>query len=430
MYDFFTFVNGEEAALSGSGSDLRAIISAADLESTPLMRALRDGSVSRVAYVGFLRLLAAVHATLNRTLCLLDEAQEAVGESWSSKPGDLLLQDLAQFRDALVPDVMAAARIGPRIAQQIMTTAGSNPEALHGHIAVLDHVGRETYAVDRICAALGLSEESGAAFLAHGRQAGNGSPDPQIAANDAVLDAARSLLASFTTAFRALEPADPEGFGFHVTGLNPEGGVHPITQDPEELRVVLAATDRCLARYPYFLQRYGARGRRFTDSDGAWLVFLADANEATRLRRIDWLAQLLSARGLPSILLKIHLEILVEELERALPDRRGRYSALVSEAERLGRRFERCLATSTAEGLIGDFAQALGRARTDETARDLGLLCVSAVADEAIGIRNSVMSVFSWIADSGCYSREWIIAAADLISNARSAVRERAGVEA
>jgi hypothetical protein len=106
--------------------------------------------------------------------------------------------------------------------------------------------------------------------------------------------------------FRALYPVNQEALRTLVTSLNPEAGSHPIPSDPRELQAAVRAGERCWQRFPYFSQRYGHRGEKFTSSDSAWLVTLVEYDQARVHQQVAWLGQVLAARGMPRLLLETH----------------------------------------------------------------------------------------------------------------------------
>lgn len=162
-----------------------------------------------------------------------------------------------------------------------------------------------------------------------------------------------------------------------ASSINPDAGNYPITDDPRELEAARLAGERCLREIPYVDQRYGEKGRRYTYSDGAWLATLASC-EKTAMKQVYWLARVLAGRGMPRYVLERHLELMVEELTRAVPEKD--YSLLGEAAARLrAERLEQIPAF-------------------DELAREHpeGKLLVAAVADERAGVERSVESLLEW----------------------------------
>lgn len=202
-----------------------------------------------------------------------------------------------------------------------------------------------------------------------------------------------------------------------VAAINPEAGNHPVPDDPRELDACLRAADACWKRFPYYDARYGERGRRFAASDGAWLGILPEFAPAQVLKHVQWLGRVLSSRGMPTLLLQEHLEIMFDELVRAVPARCTRYEALVGAAEAL--RDERCLRVGDDDRrtLAEGFRAAVGAPWRDRIP-DAADVIVAAVADELNGHQNALSSVRTWMTDPARFPPEWIEAVEALIERA------------
>jgi hypothetical protein len=185
---------------------------------------------------------------------------------------------------------------------------------------------------------------------------------------------------------------------------NPEAGAHPVTADPVELEAVHAAAQRTWDAFPYYAHRYGERGRRFCDSDTAWLVTLAAMQRAAAVRQVQWLGSLLAARGMPQLLLETHLRHLYAALRSSRYANLRHGSSALAQARRgqiAEPRFRELAST------FNDRANALP---------NLGQLLVAAVCDEGLGIAAAVTSMEEWM------PRQWRAAAA-IVSAAARAVR-------
>ena len=195
--------------------------------------------------------------------------------------------------------------------------------------------------------------------------------------------------------------------------LNPDGGRHPVTLDERDLEAIRRASDRSWNEFPYYEVRFGERGRRFSLSDGAWIVTLCSGTAAYAIDQIRWLGGMLSSRGMPQILLERHLVFLHEELgtKRSAHLLRGsrelarmRRSRLPEPSfKRLARRFEEAVA---------DVAPFPG----------LGILLVSAVCDEALGIDRAVTSIVTWADDRRRFPDRWVDAIGSTVAEARAAL--------
>lgn len=206
--------------------------------------------------------------------------------------------------------------------------------------------------------------------------------------------------------------------------INPAAGAHPITSLPEELDAARRASNVSIARWPYFLERYGERGRNFGHSDGAWLAVLCRGDQETLTSQVLWLSGVLASRGMPRMLLEMHIRVVHDELVRARPRDRELYAMLLNAADHL--RDLRLARISQAD------ADELGAA-FEEDADELdvrrlpgmGRILAAAVADEADGLANAVRSVESWAADPAIFPASWRQAVARTLADARARVRPR-----
>ena len=121
-------------------------------------------------------------------------------------------------------------------------------------------------------------------------------------------------------------------------------------------------------------------------------------------------------------MLQTTLEILVEELGRAIPERRSEYATLrLASADLLASRREH-LSDDQLQVLEQDFKRAVG---SEWTARlpQAALLLGCAVADELEGCDGAVSSLRSWMADADRFPAQWIAAVEATLINAREFAR-------
>ncbi|GAB3624709.1 hypothetical protein GCM10027418_27940 [Mariniluteicoccus endophyticus] len=200
--------------------------------------------------------------------------------------------------------------------------------------------------------------------------------------------------------------------------INPDAGAYRITAEPRAVAACDAATARSYAEFPYWEARFAERGRRFSATDGAWLVRTSDDDDQDHVTgQVVWLGTVLSSRGMPRILLERHLDVLAEELERARPDHQG--------PARLRAAAESLRADRTAVIPAGRFDE-LAR-RFDERTADLpgavphcGPILVSAVCDDA-QLASTVGALFDWLADPERFGPEWISAVEETLQAAYDA---------
>ena len=161
--------------------------------------------------------------------------------------------------------------------------------------------------------------------------------------------------------------------------LNPEAGDTPAPSDPADLAAVEQAARALWRAFPYFAFRYGARGRAFGRSDSGYLVTLTELSDDMLRHQLRWLGELLSARGMPSILLEHQLELLGRSGRRLTRSWAERVLAAAAEMRRA-----RTAALPEAIFIACEIS-------CRQAARDVPLRCgacqllAAAVADRALG---------------------------------------------
>jgi hypothetical protein len=208
-----------------------------------------------------------------------------------------------------------------------------------------------------------------------------------------------------------------------ASAINPSAGSYPVTADPRELEAARLAGNASVAEFPYYLARYGERGRMFGASDGAWLVAMCDFGAEHVRGQVLWLGTVLASRGMPRWLLERHLQVLHAELVRALPENAERYAPLLDAAAMLrGLRLAR-IAEHDFRALAEAFAT---RAEPElvERVPEMGAILAAAVADEADGLAGAVRSVVEWAGDRAAFPESWTSAVRATIAGARGRLRD------
>ena len=207
-----------------------------------------------------------------------------------------------------------------------------------------------------------------------------------------------------------------------ASAINPSAGSHPVTFDPRELEAARRAGNASVAEFPYYLERYGERGRMFGASDGAWLVSLCEFGAEYVRGQVLWLGSVLASRGMPRWLLERHLHVLHAELVRTLPENAERYAVLLDAATYLGGLRRARIADEDFRELSQRFA-----ARADPAVAErlpgMGAILAAAVADEADGVAGAVQSVEEWAADRSSFPEGWTSAVRATVAEARGRVR-------
>lgn len=394
-------------------------------EESPLFAIItgEEEAPSRLRYAAWLRALKVV----------LEESTRARGRARPNAPAAPWIEDdarsLARLREdlAALDDIPAppSRAIGPML-ELVETLRQWGPDEPLRHVGAQFAIESSLRVGPPLLERLRARREDGAArsflsLLARDGPARWRSLEARLDDfTPSALTRAQIVDAAVRVYTRALELAD--ALGEHdddvtravIRALNREAGDHATTSDPREVMAAVDAGLRSWAAHPYYEARYGPRGRRFTRSDSAWLVLLADASERARQRQLTWLMGLLVSRGMPSALLEAHLRDLHEELRAAVPERASRYAELTRLADQL--RAQRLAALPSFDALAA-------RAPPHETLGEVGVLLVAAVADERHGYARAASRLEAWLRDSGRCSPEWLAAVRALVEEARASPR-------
>jgi len=214
----------------------------------------------------------------------------------------------------------------------------------------------------------------------------------------------------------------------NAVAINPDAGRHPVPSDRREVQAAKDAALLCWQRFPYFELRYGERGMRFAKSDGAWLVTLCQYDQARIDQQVQWLGRVLAARGMPTLLLQVHLEILADRLVAAIPENHLSYQKLLVAATRL--REKRCelIDDDCSRTLDEEFDQSVGPIYRERVGH-AGSLLAAAVADELNGSAGSVDSIRQWMTDASRFDSVWINIVEETLAKAYAYAHLRKGPE-
>ncbi|CAH2602043.1 conserved protein of unknown function [Rhodovastum atsumiense] len=208
---------------------------------------------------------------------------------------------------------------------------------------------------------------------------------------------------------------------FSATMLNAEAGSHAVVSDPRELAASQHAVDGCWLRFPYLAARFGERGLRFSHSDSAWLATLIRLDQARVHEQVAWLRDVLATRGIPSVILQAHLDILADELDAAVPTERDLHARLRQAAAALQEARQRRIPPAREAAMEEQFAREADpawRARLPDTPS----LLVAAMADECDGRIGAVASLEGWLTDPARFPPGWTAAVAAALTQARAAM--------
>lgn len=196
--------------------------------------------------------------------------------------------------------------------------------------------------------------------------------------------------------------------------FNPEAGETPAPTAPADIELAERSARVIWRAFPYFGWRYGARGSSFGRSDAGFLLTLQDMEEAAAHAQVAWLARLLAARGMPSLLLEYQLESLAR-----LSGRRGRAgeAGLRALAGRL-----RSARLGVLDASVGPACEALCRRASNGASRrrGAGLLIAAAVADRAVGFGAHEDALVAWLCAAAPGEQPWSEACSAALALARA----------
>lgn len=372
-------------------------------ENLPFVTALVDGSLPLESYIGQLRGLAVIVGTLENSISTAEGPLFSRIRPLLTSRFAMLCSDLAYFAPRCVPDVKPAISAALEISRMIREAGMFGADTLAGYLYVLEGTtrGNQVHLPDiRRC--FDLQDEKGVAFYTgYGAATDEHWEEFRLAMNaehsvdEAVmLQAVEQMYSGLERFHNLLFPVAAEAIGFTATSLNPEAGDHPVPQDPAILCAALRAGQRCWDEFSYYRRRYGDRGRRFTDSDVAWLAALVGKSEEVILDQVLWLGRVLAARGMPRIMLERQLVLLGEELSSADTDTMSLNSATTT----LAQERQNLLPAGTFETLCTSLGTLL--TSTTDHFPDLPVILAAACVDTLAGIPECAASLQSWLEES------------------------------
>ena len=410
----------------------------ARLHTAPFFQALAASQLPLESYVGQLRAMSVIHGVLEQAVESCPDAR--VGSIWNSGMRKLprLQQDLRYFEPRAVADLKEAVEAALKVAEGIRLRSLEQPLTLLGAVYVLEGSTLGAVVLRPLYArAFLLVGEEGLSWLnsdgpaVHARWAQYQERMNALSLcseeREQVAQAASEVFTQIEAVFLALYPFEPESRTFLITSINPEAGRHPVPADAREVKAALQAGDLCWRRFPYFAQRYGERGLRFARSDAAWLATLYQYEAAQITQQVLWLGRILAARGMPTLLLQVQLEILVDELVSAIPERKSAYEKLLLASVKLCALRRNHLTDDQLQALVAEFEHTVDPEWSTRFPHTAAILA-SAVSDELEGSASAVESFRSWMTDAARFPERWIAAFEATLANARLQARRNLGV--
>ncbi|WP_027182927.1 biliverdin-producing heme oxygenase [Desulfovibrio inopinatus] len=399
----------------------------AQLQAVPYCMALVERRAPLSVYITHLRVWAMVFAVVESGLDRADNP--LLADIWFDEMRrlPLLFTDIDYFRDVpprlpLTPDPVRVMTLALNLVSNLRKDAMTQPVSLLGVLYVLEGVALGAKNIGlALTSGFGLTPQTGMAYFAALKDDGAlrfenfkrrldaaplSSRDREL-----VVQAAMDFIGECIDIFSLLIEPESEGTGqairYLAVSLNPEAGNHPICQDEQEITAVMQASVRCLVDYPYLIYRFGTRGRRFLDSDGAWLVHLTNLETKEMLSQVLCFGQSLTSRGIPQLLLEHHLRMLHRELRRVLPENQERYEKLIFCADHMRRHRRELLSEDVIDALTSDFCNQTGL-YGNFAAKEAAELIIAGVLDEAQGLENATDSLMPWLADPMRRPAPWI----------------------
>ena len=388
------------------------------IEALPYFNALIDHKLPLECYVNQLRALAVIHGVLESEIGTSEDHQ--VSAIWEDglKKLPLLEEDLRFFESRVVPDASTAIDAALAMTGDIRLRRIENPVSLLGYLYVFEGstLGNRMHKPD-IVASYQLNDLDGCRYYSSyqdrvqshwNRFSDNMNRTLEDSSlYDPIVDSAREAFSGLEALYGALYPVDAKDKTFHAARINPEAGNHPIPDDEQEIQAALKASNRGWSEFPYYEQRYGDRGKRFSDSDTCWLVTLASLDSESLQKQIEWLGRVLSTRGMPMIMLECTLKFLHEELVKVIPAKKATYEKLSKASDTLRKRRINIMSEKEFEGLSSEFDETVG-AELAEKYINTGKLLVSSVIDEKTGITGAVAALEGWLTDPERFPENWI----------------------
>ena len=199
--------------------------------------------------------------------------------------------------------------------------------------------------------------------------------------------------------------------------LNHDAGDTPAPADPAVLAIAERSAQVIWRAFPYFGWRFSARGRSFGRSDAAYLTTLVGLPPAMQESQVVWLAKLLSARGMPSLLLEVQLDLL------ARLGRRGGWSGASAMSD-LASQLRSSRQTVMPDEQLRDCERHF-RTRTMSMRpyrRSIGVVIGAEVADRRLGYVQSEDATIGWLLAHGPDDPAWSLACTETRALAESVI--------
>ena len=399
------------------------------VERVALFRALRAGELPRTSLVSYLRGLTIVHAGLETALSRRFGASYGPWRAGSTRVDDLMATLEAAGATGM-PDVPRAVDAALAWADTVMLESERGPALLGMHYVLEGsqlggHVLR-----DRVAGALGVAPErvtyyrGDAALLGPRWEAYRADLNAMGLDGDeqeVLIEAAHVAYDGVEAVASAAFPYQESELRHRLTAINPEAGRHAMPRSEVEIARALRCAKVSWDRFPYLAERFGERGRRYTNSDSCWLVSLYDEPAPSVVAGLRWLRIVLASRGLPTVILEQHLEAIERDVALDDPARAAASPGFRSALESFRAERDRLLAPAIRRALRERWQPRFDAAPGLRVAAAADLL-IGARLDTALGVTGAWTATHGWFVDPARFSGAWIEAVGSLAAELETAV--------
>ena len=363
-----------------------------------------------LSYITQVRSLAIVVGMLE--YCYQKSEHPRVQKLYQSRPNRLpmLLKDIRYFELKHPESIHGSISAALHLADEILLASQRSPISLGGYLYVLEGsmMGAKVL-LPKLSESYDLSPDKGAAYFSTAETASNYWLPFTAILNEfdqseviELIEAAGSCMRGFKSIYGPLYPFEAKDLRCHVSTVNPEAGDHSFPCDPREYSCAMKSAVKAWGSWPYLASRFGERGLRFSKSDAAWLILLAHRPWTSAIMDIEWMASMLSARGIPSIILEEQLVSLYAETGMALEQQQ--YGQLLKLADHLKHLRKSVMEDSQAEAITVQYISCLSDGAISPRVH-FGKVLISALADDFLGWKGGLDNILNW-ASSQNYCNE------------------------
>lgn len=390
--------------------------------SIPYIKNLLNDNVQKESYISHLRTFAIMYGTLERQLLVTKNTDiKSIIEGYLPKL-PLILGDLKSLHSNEIKDIIPAIEKALAVADKILLYSEKSPFRLIGFLYTLDgSLNGGSVFKSHLKNAFNLRDNQGISYFSAFNddykifwknftdKLNNAIKSESI--KEDILVSSEEIFHDLIGIYNCLFPFAENDLKQHITSLNPEAGNFPISTNPLEIEAAIIAGQKCWNEFPYYDQRYGERGKRFTVSDSVWLINLCDLPQELANSQVKWLTDLLANRGMPSYTMEVQLNFMYKELTERVYENESKYKKLKIAADQLKKSREKKIASALFDKcnfIFTEFCQELNVKESGMT--NTGKLIASSIVDFENGIRESEYDFKSWIMNNKRFSGDWVLA--------------------